>query len=146
MEYKERVKESNKRLMKGKEGMSVSELMKWNAPAPQNRDTWGRWRYDSKRLVLEYYNKDSSMGYEVDLEDCDTASEVLDWIASLNNKSWTTVEDIGNLVLALNDLLYLQSNIVHLQNDERFDVISHLKGKEGKPSNIFREQADIKYK
>ena len=76
---------------------------------------WGNWRFSSKDNLL-IIRKSPSPGererdlYEVILERCNTSAEILDWIAQLNGKTWTTPEDIGYLVEALNDLLSLQSN------------------------------------
>ena len=94
------------------------------------RKVWGKWTYDAKRLVLVYQDKRKNAKhwdwYEVDLEECCTASEVLDWVAQLSAKTWASREDIGYLVQALDELLKLQSNIVHLSGGRRFDVEAHL--------------------
>ena len=60
---------------------------------------WGHWRLNTKTYVLEFRN-----GYEVDLESCTTAAEILDWILQITRKSWTTAEDIGNLIRALGEI------------------------------------------
>lgn len=130
MEFRERVKEDDKQFLKARGGRKVitgSELINWEFPAPQDGDTWGSWTYDAKRLALTYLDRrNKNWSYEVDLEKCEIASEVLDWIAQLKGKTWITAEDIGNLVLALDDLLHLQNNIVHLREGKRFDVKKYL--------------------
>jgi hypothetical protein len=55
----------------------------------------GKWRVKWSTLVLEH---DDGHGYEVDLEDCTTCAQVLDWIFHLRDKTWLTSTDIGDLV------------------------------------------------
>ena len=88
---------------------------------------WGDWEYDKSRLVLEFDRLRSSDGrdwYEVDLEECTTGLDVLDWILQVAGKRWATPADIGALVLALESLLGpLQNKIL---NDD-LDFCSHLR-------------------
>lgn len=71
---------------------------------------WGPWEYDPKLLVLRYkaYPQDY---YEVDLEECRTSAETLDWICQITEKTWATPEVVGWLVRALNDLLRPQAHL-----------------------------------
>ena len=77
-----------------------------DAPPPADGDWWGPWRYDVKRLVLEYYEDTGKFGYEVDLERCSNKDEVLDWIFHLDEKNWCGGSDcMGQFVAAICDLL-----------------------------------------
>lgn len=64
--------------------------------------TWGDWTLVSPS-VLEHRNH-----YRVDLEGLTTSAQVLDWIAQVAGKQNFTVEDVGHLVRAINELLRLQ--------------------------------------
>lgn len=90
--------------------------------------TWGPWRYDPKTLCLTWKDRFSAMEYEVDLERCTTAGDILDWVGQINRKKkWGTPEVLGYLVQALDDLLHLQSNILCLAPGKSFDVRRHLR-------------------
>jgi hypothetical protein len=75
---------------------------------------WGRWVL-TPLLSLEYVpNLTKSYGspgslcyYEVDLEECRTQREFVDWLAQLagKNESFMRAEDIGDFVRAVGDLL-----------------------------------------
>ena len=78
--------------------MEVMELTK--VPHGQR---WGRWEYNSSNLTLVFKSPEG-WEYEVDLEQCNSSSGILDWILQLSQKMWTTPEDIGNLVLGLDEL------------------------------------------
>jgi hypothetical protein len=99
-------------------------------PQPADGDWWGTWRYDAKRLVLEYYNKSGYSVYEVDLEQCSSSSQVLDWICQLNEKRWCGYLGVGQFIKALNDLIDLR-HIAHL-GDKSFDAGMYLRKQSGK--------------
>lgn len=106
----------------------------WQSVDSRVRDGqfWGKWKYDAKRLALFYCKPNRRHPrYEIPLKQCCTASEVLNWIAhvsgKVSGKGWPTAEDIGYLVQALDEVLRLQSNLVHLPNGTRLDIKSHLK-------------------
>jgi len=88
---------------------------------------WGPWEYDPDNLVLWCKGIENADEYWIDLKRCNNAGEVLDWIAQINGKGWGA-ECIGKLVQALDDILHLQANIVHLAPGETFDVRRHLTG------------------
>lgn len=69
------------------------------------RGSWGPWYFDPKMIVLVHMD-----GYEIDLEKCDTSAEILDWLAQLRGKSWVTPTDLGNLMIAFDDLFHVQAN------------------------------------
>ena len=69
---------------------------------------WGNWIYRPSTHTLEY--RDGPRRYEIDLESCTQSSEVLDWVAQITQKRWSSSKDIGDFVQALNELLALQKN------------------------------------
>jgi hypothetical protein len=70
------------------------------------------WRYDPARFVLVHQHP-HAYAYEVDLEQCTTSGETLDWIAQVAGKGWAEEMPacIGELVLALDLLLDLQGRL-----------------------------------
>jgi hypothetical protein len=50
-------------------------------------------------------------GYEVDLEQCTTSAEMLDWICRVAGTDWATPDTVGNLAMAFNELLRPQSTV-----------------------------------
>jgi hypothetical protein len=83
---------------------------------------WGMWRYNRNRRTLFYGRGE----YEVDLDRCRTSGEVLDWIIQLNQKSWTTPEDIGHLVEALDVLLHPQFTLCSGGSEKRIADVPQL--------------------
>jgi hypothetical protein len=80
-----------------------------------NKAQWGNWRFSrSNNLLIIRKSRDPGERerdlYEIALEQCNSSAEILDWIGQLDGKNWTTAEDMGYLVEALDDLLSLQSN------------------------------------
>jgi hypothetical protein len=68
--------------------------------------TWGRWSLNEKNLTLNIdVNESFSDVRELDLEDCHNAHSILKKIRHFSHKSWTTTEDIGDLVNALDQIL-----------------------------------------
>src|SRR5437660_649284 len=59
---------------------------------------WGEWILDADRLVLEYYYKGRHW-YEIDLERCEDAAQILDWVLQLSGKVW--IRDKPQLLLDL---------------------------------------------
>ena len=73
------------------------------------KDTFkvGGWVYDPETLVVCYRLDE----YEVDLEECSTSAQILDWIFQFASKSWATNEAVGDLVMILHRLLHPQANL-----------------------------------
>ena len=71
----------------------------------------GGWTYDPKMLVLNYAKGCDE--YEVDLEGCSTAADVLDWICQVASKNWASSEVVGDLVAILQRLLRPQATLIH---------------------------------
>lgn len=65
----------------------------------------GPWALDISTFTLDHDD------YQVDLEQCTTSTEVLDWIAQIATKQWATNEVIAGLVRAINDVLAPQANL-----------------------------------
>jgi hypothetical protein len=75
---------------------------------------WGCWEFDRALFVLRHVDGGgvrAPYGYEIDLEDCTTSAEVLDWIAQIEAKTWGTPIVVGHLVTALCDLLDPQARL-----------------------------------
>jgi len=85
---------------------------------------WGQWEYDPKFLVLSH----GLTGYEVDLERCGTSAQTLDWIAQISHKTWSSAEDVGQLVKAMDELLHFQSRLCGSGVPRTMDVAKHLRG------------------
>jgi hypothetical protein len=54
-----------------------------------------KWKYVKKHNVLVYD------GYEIDLCECKTVEQFMDWICHLNGKSWVTSELLGDFIRAV---------------------------------------------
>src|SRR5438105_423087 len=78
--------------------VSAAEVLDWKAPA--HGDKWGRWKLNGHgghwSLDLEHYY--------ITLNDITTNARMNDWIFQMAGKTWVTPEDLGNLVLALDDI------------------------------------------
>jgi hypothetical protein len=70
---------------------------------------WGGWTLNllDADVLLVY----EPVLYEVDLGRCKTSAQVLDWICQVASTSWATPEIVGNLVMAINDLLVPQATL-----------------------------------
>lgn len=73
--------------------------------------SWGPWHLDQERLALTYFRRGERVLYEVDLEGCVSAGEVLDWVAQVAGKGFASDRDLGQLVRALCDLLDPQAHL-----------------------------------
>ncbi|MBA7685790.1 hypothetical protein ES703_94218 [subsurface metagenome] len=125
MDYRQRVKKWKKSF--GPDGMKLGDFWQKPPPKPRDNDTWGPWEYDAASLVLWCKGIEVADEYWIDLKGCNNAREILDWIVQINGKGWGA-ECVGYLVQALDDILDLQRNIVHLPPGKTFDVKEHLAG------------------
>jgi tryptophanyl-tRNA synthetase len=87
------------------------------------RRAWGPWRLDADRLVLDLY-WDGDWTYQVDLEHCTSSAQMLDRIAQVRGKERpgpgnSEAEVVGYLVMALDDVLYLQATLCPGGRDRR---------------------------
>ena len=69
------------------------------------------WKFNPDNLTLQLLSEHGRLKYEVDLEQCRTAAETLDWIAQIAGKKWTTDRIVGGLVRELDYRLSLQGNL-----------------------------------
>ncbi len=92
---------------------------------PKRGDLWGRWRYDSQYLCIE----DAEGYYWIDLDRTYDAAGILDWIAQLNEKSYLSAKDIGDLVQAFDDLtgFGLQATVCGCAHNKSFALGDHLR-------------------
>jgi hypothetical protein len=80
------------------------------------------WVYHPKDLMLCTMDMpEDKPHYEVDLERCTSVAQILDWIAQVNAKTWSTPEIVGKLVIELNWLLYLQKNFCSFGQNLKVD-------------------------
>jgi hypothetical protein len=62
------------------------------------------WRFEPTTLVLALYIDERYL-YEIDLEQCTTSAEMLDWIFQIAGKPWASDRVIAALVRLLDVLL-----------------------------------------
>jgi hypothetical protein len=72
---------------------------------PRHGDAWGGWVYDAELMTLTYKN------YELDLEWFTNPAKMLDMIFQVAGKIWATREVVGDLIAALDDVMYPQSTL-----------------------------------
>ena len=85
---------------------------------------WGPWFYDSAAdQVVGIFPAEGRhpRKYGVFLSSYRNTAEVLDWIAQFAKKAWTTAEQIGHLVIILNDLIGCQENVCGGGHDKTID-------------------------
>jgi hypothetical protein len=68
---------------------------------------WGPWRIRMEQLTLTHVDN----GYVVDLRRCPTSAQVLDSICQVAGSGWADPTSVGQLVLALNEVLEPQANL-----------------------------------
>jgi hypothetical protein len=81
---------------------------------------WGDWRLNRDALVLELV-KDGRLQYELDLESFTSAAKLLDMIVQVHHKTWTSVEDVGQLVAALDQIFNIQPALTPMGEDKGFE-------------------------
>jgi hypothetical protein len=92
--------------------------------APKHGQKWGNWTLDTEHLTLDY----EDVTYSIRLSSMTSSAEVLDWIAQLNEKTWVSREDIGNLVQAVDDIFDLHS-FCGMGRDHRINAEGFLKSR-----------------
>ena len=99
------------------------------------RRQWGPWRLDANTLELIYADKGRGDRYFVDLERMNTSAAALDWIFQLQKKSWTSVDDIGHLIAALQDIFDPQARLCGFgcvgAPGEKIDATRYLRARYG---------------
>ncbi len=98
--------------MRGDEGQAGTSLQDAldqleNHVSPRHGDYWGRWKLNGAgdRWSLDIQH------YYILLDEIHTNAEMNDWIFQLAGKTWVTAEDLGNLVLAFEDIFEPQANL-----------------------------------
>lgn len=84
-------------------------------------DSWGGWVLKSRgvSISLSYSGKGLTEPYEIDLLECGSSAQVLDWIAQIAAKPWATNGVLAGLVRAIDDVLLLQENYCSWGKDQR---------------------------
>lgn len=72
-----------------------------------NSDHWD-WKLDPERLTLQLVDHQGAIQYEIDLEPCTTAGELLASIARASGKLFLSDRAVGALVRALDELLAIE--------------------------------------
>jgi len=101
--------------------------------ALEGKAKWGAWCYNPNNLTLEIdsqvsgYPKDDP--YYVDLEECNTSAEVIDWLCQILGMNWSNKEEhVGYLLEAIDDLADgLQGVMYPSGRSARFDMGKHLR-------------------
>jgi len=101
---------------------SILEIFERLASKPLP-ERWGNWKLDRARRAIYY---DGPHDFWFPLAQVNNSTEVLDWVVQLHERSWTTPEDIGNLVAALDDIFDLQNNMCGCGIDHRFNAKEHV--------------------
>lgn len=68
------------------------------------------WRFNPSNLCLEFHHNGRWM-YEIDLEECKTSAEVLDWVFQISQKTWASPGIVHSMLAALSDLLEPQESL-----------------------------------
>lgn len=71
---------------------------------------WGPWWHDQKgkMLVCQIPGFPKHATYEIDLDRCQTAAAKCDWLAQIAEKTWGTLEVLGGLVRAMDEVVGLR--------------------------------------
>jgi hypothetical protein len=97
------------------------------SPDPHDHG-WGCWRLKPQTYELEarvsLFVDRPDCRYEVDLEDCRTSAEVLDWVMQVAHKAWASSEVIAGLVHALDDLLQPQGTLCSSGIDKHLTTVA----------------------
>jgi hypothetical protein len=76
---------------------------------------WGSWRLSGHHLI----SKAGGYEYAIDLHDCTTSAQALDWVCQIATKKWGTPDVVGDLAHAINDVLAPQANLCSSGMDKR---------------------------
>lgn len=64
--------------------------------------TWGRWTLNARTVCLETLI--SGTTYEIPLDEMTDAAKVLDWVFQIEEKTWASNSDVGDLVTAIRSI------------------------------------------
>lgn len=96
---------------------STEEILAMKFPLKRR---YGPWRFKTSNWTLALRHD----RYYIDLEECRTSAEVLDWIAQVAGKTWATPQMVGWLVKALDDIFNLQACLCSHGKSKRIDPVS----------------------
>jgi hypothetical protein len=80
-------------------------------PDPPVGSGWGPWTLNHLIFALEMLERPDRFTYCIDLEQCTTSAEVLDWICQVAAKTWADDATLAGLVRALADVLHPQGTL-----------------------------------
>jgi hypothetical protein len=87
--------------------MSLDRISDAVSPSADSPRRWGNWSLQTDNWTLTYQNDE----YAVDLENCNTPAEVLDWIFQVEGKAWATAQVLSDLLHAVSDIFDPQANL-----------------------------------
>lgn len=119
MEYRARISAARPAEIKGKSLRDMAQAAQ--IPYPLDGDRWGDWEFDAKNLVLAY-KSGRFPDYEVPLAEMNSSAAMLDWIFQIGGKSWADAKILGDLVMALDDLLRPQATLCSTGKDHELDA------------------------
>jgi hypothetical protein len=103
----------------------------WYGRVSRTGISWGRWYWETEYPYnLTFY--DGHLEYSIGLCDygirgCTSSAVILNWIYQLDEKGWTSAQDIRDLLRAFNDLIGgVQSKICLCWRDQQFDIKKRL--------------------
>jgi hypothetical protein len=84
---------------------------------------WGPWALNHHNFTLEMFDRPDRFTYWIDLEQCTTSAEVLDWICQVAGKVWADDATLAGLVRALNDVLRPQGTLCSWGHSRRLTKV-----------------------
>jgi len=90
---------------------------------------WGKWSLDSSTQCLVH----ADTRYEVGLREMTTCGHMLDWIMQVASKSWCSVEDLGQLVRAIDEIFWVQQHFCYGGSQQQVDAVALLANRLGPP-------------
>src|SRR6266851_4843828 len=104
---KRRLKELRSRAVSGSE---LYEMVELEEAERRKRRRWGRWQLRMSNLTLWLRANGGRCFFEMDLEEITTCADLVAQIAYASQKPFMTREDIGNLIMALDEIFDLQES------------------------------------
>ncbi len=99
---------------------TVSDLLSYREePSPfQEGMRFGAWIFSLQDLTLTHEDTD----YEIDLEELNTAADILDTLLQVGEKTWCSFEAAGQLMQAIAYLLDPQANVCSFGEEQPFNA------------------------
>ena len=70
------------------------------------KTTWGRWTFNDANSCLETVIAPATGAiYQISVDEITTSAEMLDWLFQVEEKTWATSADVGDLISAFVALL-----------------------------------------